>query len=53
MRRKKLKKKHETNILTASNTMNKLQHVGTLKYNNLFNTLADTHIQRVGYIISG
>ena len=33
--------------------MNKLQHVGTLEYNNLFNTHADTHIQRVGYIIGG
>ena len=33
--------------------MNKLQHVGTLKYNKLFNIHVDTHIQRVGYIISG
>ena len=33
--------------------MNKLQHVGTLKCNNLFNTHVDTHIQRVGYIITG
>ena len=50
---KEAENKHETSNLTASNTMNKLQHMGTLKYNNLFNTHADTHIRRVGYIISG
>ena len=33
--------------------MNKLQHMGTLEYNNLFTTHADTHIQRIGYIING
>ena len=53
MRQKKLKKKHEINNLTVDDTMNKLQHMGTLKYNNLFNIHADTHIQRVGYIING
>ena len=53
MRQKKLKKKHEISNLTADDTMNKLQHAGTLKYNNLFNTHVNTHIQRVGYIISG
>ena len=53
MRWKKLKKKHEIDNLTVDNTMNKLQHVGTLKYNNLFNTHTDTHIQRVSYIING
>ena len=50
---KEAENKHDTDNLTVDNTMNKLQHVGTLKYNNLFNTHADTHIQRVGYIISG
>ena len=39
--------------LTADDTMNKLQHVGTLKYINLFYTHVDTHIQHVGYIIGG
>ena len=53
MRRKKLKKKHEISNLIADDTINKLQHVGTLKYNNLFNIHADTLIQRFGYIISG
>ena len=33
--------------------MNKLQHVETLKYDKVFYTYADTHIHRVGYIISG
>ena len=33
--------------------MNKFQHVETLKYDKAFNIHADTHIQRVGYIISG
>ena len=50
---KEAENKHEKNNLTANNTMNKLQHVGTLKYNNFFNIHADTHIQRVGSIISG
>ena len=44
MRRKKRKKKHEISNSIANDTMNKLQHVGTLKYNYLFNTHADTHI---------
>ena len=33
--------------------MNKLRHVGTLEYSNLFNTHADAHIHRVSYLISG
>ena len=53
MRRKKLKKKHEMYDLTVDNTMNRLQHVGKSKYDNLFNTHADTHLQRVSYIING
>ena len=36
-----------------NDTNEQLQHLGTLKYINLFTTHADTHIQRVGYIISG
>ena len=37
----------------VDNTNEQLQHVGTLKYINLFTIHADTYIQRVGYIISG
>ena len=39
--------------LAVDDINEQLQHVGTLKYINLFATHADTHIQRVGYIISG
>ena len=49
---KEAENKHEIDNLTANNTMNTFQLVGKLKYNNLFNTHADTHTQRVGYIIS-
>ena len=39
--------------MTTNDTNEHLQHVGALKYINLFTTHADTHIQRVGYIING
>ena len=44
MRRKKLKKKHEISNLIVDDTNEQLQHVGTLKYINLFTTHTDTHI---------
>ena len=43
----------KSQLLIADDTSEKLQHVGTLKYINLFTTHVDTHIQRVGYIING
>ena len=36
--------------MIVDDTNEQLQHVGTLKYINLFTTHADTHIQRIGYI---
>ena len=45
---KEAENKHKTDDLTEDNTMNKLQHVGTLKHNNLFNTHVDSPIQLRG-----
>ena len=39
--------------LVVNDANEQLQHVGTLKYINLFTTHVDTHIQHVGYIING
>ena len=41
------------NFLIVDDTNEQLQHVGTLKYMNLFTSPVDTHIQRVGYIVNG
>ena len=45
--------KQAWNNLVVDDTNEQLQHVGTLKYINLFTTHAGTHIQRIGYIING